>query len=97
MGALIGQLLTALGGEAAKALLTKAMEWWKSEGKLLFVGWYQKRAGRQEQAMVDRARQLEREAEEVSRANASIHTIEADSLRRADSGDPPLWGVRKPK
>ena len=31
MGALLGPLLSLLGGEAFKALVTKVSEWWKSE------------------------------------------------------------------
>ena len=95
MGAILGQLLSLVGGEAAKALFTKVSEWWKSEGKLLFVGWWQKRAGREEQRVVDKAAQLEREAQEVSRAQKRVEMIDTETNQRRESGTPPLYRTRK--
>ena len=94
MGALIGQLLTAVGGEAFKALWTKVTDWWDKEGKVLFVGWYMKREGKQEQHAADRSVQLEREAREVSRAQTRLTEIDEVAAKRKASGDPPLWKIR---
>lgn len=91
MGALISQVLSALGGEA----FTKLKEWWASEGKLLFVGWWQKRQGRKEQHEADRSAQLAREADEVSRANQRVEVLSQAAEKRRADGTPPLFKARK--
>lgn|SRR3990167_8749174 len=92
----ITTIITAIGGEAFKAAFTKLGEWWKAEGKLLFIGWYQKRQGKKEQHQADQFAQLRREAEEVSRANQRVETINTETKRRIDTGDPPIFRLRKP-